>query len=200
NDGLTGKHGGINLWSTSSAGGIQNTRIYNNTVYLSSNVKGAAIGDFTDTEGETYVYNTQIYNNIFISAAGKKLVDVPNPAGGWSFKGNCYWTYGGDIAISWGDKTFTSLDEWRKATGQEKINGRDVGFEVDPQLVSAGGGGTIGDVHKLASLTAYKLQESSPLIDAGLDLHAQFGIEPGKHDFYRNALPQGGKLNVGAAE
>jgi len=44
------------------------------------------------------------------------------------------------------------------------------------------------------------LQESSPLIDKGLDLGALFGIEPGKHDFYRKTLPRGVKLNIGAAE
>ena len=199
NDGLVGRYGGINLWSTNSSGGIQNTKIYNNTVYISRDTKGAAIADLPNVEGASFVYNTEIYNNIFVSAAGKKVVDIPNPSSGWSFKGNCYWTYGGDIAIRWGGKTYTSLDEWRKATGQEKINGRDVGFEVDPKLINPGGGGTIGGSHLLATLDAYQLQESSPLIDKGLDLGALFGIEPGKHDFYRNALPRGVKLNIGAA-
>ncbi len=199
-DGLTGKHGGINLWSTNSAGGIQNTKIYNNTVYLSSNAKGAAIVDFTNTEGETYVYNTEIYNNIFISAAGKKVVDVPNPAGGWSFKGNCYWTIGGPVEIAWDGKTYTSVDEWRKATGQEKIDGKDVGLEADPQLVKAGGGGTIGDVNKLSSLEAYRLWDSSPAIDAGVDIKELFGIEAGGRDYYGAEIPQGGKYDIGAAE
>ena len=200
NDGLTGKHGGINLWSTSSAGGIQNTRIYNNTVYLSSKAKGAAISDFTDTQGETYVYNTQIYNNIFISDAGKKLVDVPNPAGGWSFKGNCYWSSGAPLEIVWGTSTYASLAEWRSATGQEKIDGRDIGFEVDPQLVKAGGGGTIGDVRKLPTLKAYQLMESSPLIDAGLDIKALFGFDAGNRDYYGTEIPSGEKFDVGAHE
>jgi hypothetical protein len=200
NDGLVGKHGGINLWSTSSAGGIQNTKIYNNTVYLSSNAKGAAIVDFTDTEGETYVYNTQIYNNIFVSAAGKKVVDVPNPAGGWSFKGNCYWSSGAPLEIVWGGSTYTSLAAWRSATGQEKIDGKDVGFEVDPQLVKAGSGGTIGDIRKLAGLKAYQLMESSPLIDAGLDIKGLFGIDAGKYDYYGTEIPSGAKFDVGAHE
>ena len=200
NDGLDGKHGGINLWSTNSSGGLQNTRIYNNTVYISNETKGAAIVDFSDTEGESYVYNTEVYNNIFVSTAGKQVVDIPQPSGGWSFKGNCYWTYGGDIAIRWGDKTYTNLDEWRKATGQERIDGKDVGFEVDPQLVKAGSGGTIGDVHKLASLTAYKLKQSSPLIDAGLDIKKLFGIDAGGRDYYGASIPQGRKFDVGAQE
>ncbi len=200
NDGLDGRYGGINLWSTNSSGGVRDTKVYNNTVYITRETKGAAIADLPYTEGESYVYNTKVYNNIFVSTAGKQVVDMPQPSGGWSFKGNCYWTYGGDIAIRWGDKTYTNLDEWRKATGQERIDGKDVGFEADPQLVNAGGGGTIGDAHKLASLTAYKLKQSSPLIDAGLDIKKLFGIDAGKRDYYGAMIAQGRKFDVGAQE
>ena len=200
NDGLVGRYGGIDIWSTNSSGGIQNTKIYNNTIYISSSTKGSAIADLPHTKGETYVYNTEIYNNIFVSAAGKKVVDVPNPAGGWSFKGNCYWTIGGNIEIGWGGRTYTGLGEWREATGQERIDGKDVGFEADPQLVNAGGGGTIGDVHKLAGLEAYRLRGSSPLIDAGLDIRELFGIDGGGRDYYGTEIPQGKKYDIGAAE
>jgi len=197
NDGIACAYpmGAIHFYSSGSSGGIQNTQVYNNTVYVSVATRGAGIEIDTG-----YIYNTLIYNNIILTAPGKLVVDSSDTSGGWSFKGNCYWTYGGDIAISWGDKTYTSLDEWRKATGQEKINGRDVGFGVDPKLINPGGGGTIGDPHLLATLDAYQLQESSPLIDKGLDLGALFGVDPGKHDFYLNALPKGGKFNIGAAE
>jgi hypothetical protein len=200
NDGLDGRYGGINVWSTNSSGGIRDTKIYNNTVYVSADTKGAAIADLPHTKGTSYVYNTKIYNNIFLAAAGKKVVEIPYSPSGWSFKGNCYWTYGGDIEISWDGKTYTSLDEWRKATGQEKHNGKGVGFEVDPKLVNPGGGGTIGDAHKLSTLKAYQLQKSSPLIDAGLDIKSLLGIDVGKHDYYGTEIPSGGKFDIGAHE
>ncbi|UCE99726.1 MAG: LamG domain-containing protein, partial [Planctomycetota bacterium] len=83
---------------------------------------------------------------------------------------------------------------------QEKIDGRDVGFEIDPQLFKAGGGGTIGDVQKLGSLKAYQLKESSPVIDGGLDIKGLFGIDAGKHDYYGTEIPCGEKIDVGAHE
>lgn len=200
NDGLAGRYGGINLWSTNSSGGIQNTKIYNNTVYISHDTKGAAIADLPAVEGTTYVYNTEIYNNIFLSAAGKKVVDIPHPSGSWSFKGNCYWSSGAPPEIVWGDKTYTSLAAWRSATAQERMGDSDVGFEADPKLIDPAKGGTVGDVHRLVSLKAYQLQSSSPLIDAALDIKSLFGIDVGKHDYYGTEIPSGAKFDIGAAE
>ena len=187
--------GAIHFYSSGSSGGIQNTQVYNNTVYVSAATRGAGI-----EIDSGYIYNTAIYNNIILTAPGKLVVDSNDTAGGWSFKGNCYWTYGDNVEIKWGHKTYTSLAAWRAATGQERLGDSDVGFEVDPKLTNPGGGGTVGDPHLLGTLDAYRLHGSSPLIDAGLDLRTLFGIDPGKHDFYRNPLSQGGKPNVGAAE
>ena len=197
NDGIACAYpmGAIHFYSSSSSGGIQDTQVYNNTVCVTSATRGAGIEIDTG-----YIYDTMIYNNIIFTTPGKRVVDANITSGGWSFKGNCYWSSGAPLEIVWGDATYTSLDAWRSATGQERLGDSDVGFEVDPKLTNPGGGGTIGNPYLLSTLDAYRLQESSPLIDAGLDLRTVFGIEPGKHDFYRNALPQGRKLNVGAAE
>lgn len=199
-DGIKNRHGGIDLWSTNSSGGLQNTKIYNNTIYVSAATNGPAIQDLPDNDKETYVLNTQIYNNIFVCVAGKKLVNIPNTNGGWDFKGNCYWTYGGKIEIKWGKKTYTSVDEWRKDTGQEMLNGKAVGFETDPQLANPGKGGTIGDVKKLANLDAYKLKKSSPLIDTGIDLKSVLNIDAGGRDYYGMQVPKGRGFDIGAYE
>ena len=200
NDGRNNRHGGINLWATNSSGGMQDTKIYNNTIYISEVTHGAAIEDFPDEEGKCFIYGTEVYNNIFIGTGGKELVKIPNPQSGWNFKNNCYYNYGEMIKIVWGDKTYTNLDEWRKATGQEMINETMVGFAVDPELVDAGHGGIIGDALQLGTLGTYKLKQTSPLIDKGLDIKASFGIEPGPHDFYGNIIPVNVKFDVGAAE
>ncbi len=112
NDGLVGEYGGISLWSKNSAGGIQNTNIHNNTVYVSQNTQWAGIGDLPDIDGTTYIYNTEVYDNIFVTVPNKKVVNIRDPAGGWTFKGNCYWTYGDNIEISWDGVTYTSLATW----------------------------------------------------------------------------------------
>lgn len=201
-DGIKNKHGGVNFWSTPSSGGIQNTRVYNNTIFVGDQTNGAGIVDFPNGENEEtcYVYDTEIYNNIILTTPGKKVLDIPNTNSRWNFRGNCYWTYGGDIQIRWGDTTYSSLNEWRVASGQERFGGVDVGFKTDPKLVDAGAGGTIGDAHSLAALNAYRLTSESPLIDAGLDIESAFGIDAGKHDFYGTKIPSGGRYDVGANE
>jgi hypothetical protein len=200
NDGRNNRHGGINLWATNSSGGMQDTKIYNNTIYVSEVTHGAAIEDFPDEEGKCFIYGTEVYNNIFIGTAGKKLVLIPNPQSGWSFKNNCYFTYGDKIEIVWGNKTFRSLNEWRVATGQERMDKTDIGFEMNPDLTDPGHGGTIGDAHQLGTLNAYKLNKTSPLIDQGLDIKSAFGIDPGSRDFYGTIIPVNGKFDIGVCE
>ena len=99
-----------------------------------------------------------------------------------------------------GGTTYTSLAAWRSATGQETHDGNDVGFECDPCLVSPGNCGTIGDPCNLASLTAYKLQSNSPLIEGGLDLQSLFGIDAGGQDYFGSPIPVGDQYDVGAHE
>jgi len=197
NDGIGCRYpmGAIHFYSSGSSGGIQNTQVYNNTVYVSAATRGAGIEIDTG-----HIYNTSIYNNIIFTAAGKRVVDANQTSGGWSFKGNCYWSSGAPLEIVWRSSTYTSLAAWRSATGQERIGDSDVGFEVDPQLVKVGSGGTVGDIRKLASLKAYQLMESSPLIDAGLDIKGLFGIDAGKFDYYGTEIPSGAKFDVGAHE
>ena len=200
NDGVDNKYGGINLWSTNSSGGIRDTKIYNNTIFVSDNTNGAALAEFPDEEGASFLYNTEIYNNILVGMPGKKLLDIPHPGDQWTLKGNCYYTFGDQVQIKWGDKTFKSLEEWRRATGQEQHDGTDIGIEADPGLTSHGQGGTIGDHYLLDRLDAYKLKQSSVLVDLGLDLRSTFGIDMGIRDFYNNQIPQGGLFDIGVHE
>lgn len=198
NDGLRGGYGAITFWATNSNGGIQDTQIYNNTLYVGPNTAGAGITDFAF--GATYIYDTEVYNNIIVTVANKKTIDLPQTSGGWSFKGNCYWTYDDNIEINWGGAIYTSLAAWRAATGQETLDDNDVGFEADPCLVNPGGGGTVGDPCLLWILNDYRLKSSSPLIDAGLDVNTLFGIDPGLRDYYGTAIPVDVNYDVGAHE
>jgi len=201
NDGLIGSYGALNFWATNSSGGLKNTLVYNNTFYASPNTGGACIADFpADGSGKTYIHNMKIYNNIIATAPGKTVIDIPIPADEWTFKGNCYWTCGGNVKIAWNKNTYTSLDQWRKETNQETLNGKPVGFEADPKLKKPGHGGTIGAPTKLAALSNYKLQSDSPLIDNALNLKSVFNIDPGLRDYCGTALPHSSGYDVGACE
>jgi hypothetical protein len=192
NDGRKNGYGGITVWNGGS--GIKNSRIYNNTVYMSPPTSGspAAISILSPTQ------DVHVRNNIFITKGGLKLASVASGQKGILFQGNNYWSSGGSFAIKWGPNTYTSLSSWRNSTGQEKIGGVNSGFNVDPRLTNPGGGGTFGDATRISTLTAYRLQSSSPLIDAGLHLRNRFGINPGWTDFYGHIIPQGPAYDLGA--
>ncbi|MGD8499443.1 MAG: right-handed parallel beta-helix repeat-containing protein [Phycisphaerales bacterium] len=187
NDSQKRPAGGICLWTDSpKEDPIRNTQIYGNTIYSSTS---AAIA-FWVKEG---IYNTKVCNNLFITANNQKLVGGNPDKSMATFAGNTYWVVDGKY-------DYKNLDKWRKDTGQEMLDGKPVGLFVDPKLMDLGKSITIGDPTKLHTLTAYRLQKDSPLIDAGLDLRSLFGIDPGNRDFYGNPIPQGKGYDIGAHE
>lgn len=193
NDGREHGHGGIQVWNGGS--GINNLQIYNNTVYTSP----ASTGSPSAVKLIYNANNVSFYNNIFITKGGSRLVNTYQSSG-FSFKGNNYYAEDGKFRIRWGDKNYTSLPGWRSGTGQEMLSGVSVGSSINPLLVNAGGGGTIGNTLRLNTLTAYRLQPSSPLIQAGFDLFSLSGIDQGNRDFYGNAVPLVERFDVGAHE
>ena len=168
-----------------SMGGAE---IHHNTIYVSGGAANiAAIRFATSTTG----FNVR--DNIFITTGGIPIVSVSSGQSNLVFNGNDYWSSGGAFQVSWSGNQYTSLSNWRTASGQEASGG----FSVDPLLMSAGGGGIIGNADNLFMLTAYQLQATSPLIDRGVSL----GTVPlGPSDFYGSSLPQGLASDVGAHE
>jgi hypothetical protein len=199
NDGLIGGYGGITFWATHSNGGIQNTKVYNNTIYISANTTGACVNMVLEKD-TSFLYNTELYNNIFVTVQNKKVIDLPITGDEWIFKGNCYWTYGDSVQIRWEDTTYYTLADWRYATGQETLDSAAVGVQMDPQLNTPGKGGIIGTPAKLIKMRAYQLKPDSPLIDAGLNLYRLFGINVGDQDFYGIKIPQFFEFDIGAHE
>ncbi len=181
--------GGIMFYSTGASGGLQGTQIYGNTIF--SSVSPAVI--FLTTGGQT---GGVMRNNIFVTTGGKALVQGTVSTNEVLFQGNCYWPSGGAFSVC----GYASLAEWRSAKGQELLGASPVGFNVDPRLTAPGLGGTIDDTASLASLSAYKLQSSSPMINAGLSLPVQVGVVPGSNDYFGTSIPQGSAYDIGAYE
>jgi len=195
NDGRKNGFAGIFVWGAGAAYKVTNTDIYNNTVFVSDSPTGTPRA--VRFLGSNY-QGVRLMNNVFVSEDGVRLVEVPNAAGAL-FAGNCYWSSGDAFQIYWGGSTYASLADWQAGTGQERIAGSDVGFQSDPLLTLPGGGGTFNYADLLAQLSAYRLQDGSPMIDAGLDLLALFGVS-GTQDYYGTAVPRLGGLDVGAHE
>ena len=186
---------------------------------LSENDLGGALVIGEGTEVDAY------HNTFFVDAAGAsgavvvdgsvKRVRVRNSliaalgeaapviyAGGADasdvlFQGNGYWS-DGPLGIRWGGRTFSGLDVWRSATGQETDGGVATGLQGDPLLVAPGRGGLAGDAERLSALSAYKLQPGSPFLAAGLDLRARFGTDLGATDFFGNPLSERSFYSIGA--
>jgi hypothetical protein len=71
-----------------------------------------------------------------------------------------------------------------------------VGKSNDPQLKNPGNGGIVGGYAPPLPV-AYQLQPTSPMLNAGLNMQALFGINPGQQDYYGNTLNTA-KLSIGA--
>src|SRR5205823_6042897 len=103
------------------------------------------------------------------------------------------------FTINWGGTLYATLAAWRTATNQEKNGATSTGTSVNPQLVSAGGGGIVGDAAQLHLLTAYELLSGSPVINAGIDLTV-LGVSAGSRDYYGDTPRYNGAFDVGAFE
>jgi hypothetical protein len=145
------------------------------------------------------------YNNIFqVSGSGASgplnLVHVPstflpqNPFLG----GNMYCSTGGDFNIYYGAK-YSSLSAFR-STGNEKINGSNVGLESDPLLTGLTATPKLLYPSTNSSLNQFQITTISSAKDAGLDLSKEFGLSVGSQDFWGGSIPVNGKYDIGAHE
>jgi Bacterial Ig-like domain (group 3)/Right handed beta helix region len=192
--------GAIELYCAAGPVPLKNSQVYGNTIYSRLS---PAIAFNINNANMSGVY---LRNNLIITTNNQNLISLI--AGSSSpttnqvcFQGNNYWSSGNPFRIQTAPASFaTSMNAWRVASGQEKLSGTNVGFNVDPKLIAAGAGGTIGNAYALTNLAAYRLQPSSPMINAGLNLTNLFNLNPGTIDFYGTPIPQMGFFDIGAAE
>jgi hypothetical protein len=180
-----GLHGNFYAEITTGGGTLTGYQIYNNDCYAST-------GSFACVQIEGPLVNSGFRNNILFSTNGVPLVTGASA----TFQGNDYWTAGGAFNIA----GYTNLSSWQTATGQEKLNSNSVAHTVNPMFAAPGGGGTIGYLGNLTTLTPYQLQAASPMVNTGLNLPTLFGLNAGSRDFYSNSIPQGGGYSIGADE
>jgi hypothetical protein len=196
NDGRRNGYAGIQVWDGNGGGSLRDAQVYNNTIHVAPAASGQPRGVYVQTP----TVDMRFRNNVVEVAGGVPVIEVVGGQTGLVFQGNAYWSAGAPLELSWAGTTFGTLAEWRAATGQERVGSVDTGLVADPRFESPGGGGTVGDADRLGQLTAYRPRADSPLLDAGLDLLARFGIDAGGRDFAGVSLPQGGGHDMGAME
>ena len=171
---------GILFWSDkdNKVNNMSDVWVYNNTII---NSFGHAVNyqDSTPT-------NCHLINNIFVS----KLAPIGSNYSQSSYSNNLYWMYEtGKFQVD----SYTSLEDWSKATGQERNSGK----VTDPLLVGAINViEPITDPTKITTLSAYKLLPNSPCIGAGIPIK-----DNGGKDLWGTTLsPNGGKVDLGACQ
>ncbi len=172
-------YGGISIWAANGET-MNGADVYNNTVYMSqAGLYNSGIANLVGPNDSGVANNFRFRNNNIYVTNGVKLLRFDKDGSGMLFQGNNYHAVG-TFNITWKGNTYSSLDAWR-ATGQEKLNGTNVGSQVNPLLVSPGGVG----------VDSYKLQSSSPLINTGLNLPSVFAINVGTRDYFGTTIPVG---------
>jgi hypothetical protein len=177
NDATTTKGAGsIFIWNGSDdSNQMINCLVYNNVFYNTTSPvisfeKASAHKDF------------RFLNNIFL---GVDQVILGNISGS-TFLGNDWWNTGRAIKFP----GFDNVNEWAKATGQEMLNGKMAGMQVDP-LLKGPSATDITDPWQLDKLEGFVLNMNSPLKNRGVDLKSVLGIDLPLTDFYGNEIHDG---------
>lgn len=180
------------------AGPVQNSHIYNNTIYGAANTAGI-YGALLIT-GQTT--NLDVRNNVLITQGGTGGMQQISVAGGqvnMALQNNAYWGSGTRLNLNWNNTNSTTLADFRRASSQESFNGVSTGIETDPVLTAPGTAPTFNNASLLFTLTNYTPLPGSPLIDRGFNLFS-LGLDPGTRDFIGTSVPQRAAFDIGAVE
>ncbi len=185
NDGNVTGTGSVIVWNGTSIGSnFEGFEFYNNVIY---NTSGPALS-FLDNNNSNFNFR----NNIFVS----KDKSVYNGISGETFQANCWFSLNGLFQI--GAVTY-DFETWAQDNNNEMLNGEIVGMYANPLLKNPGSS-TLTDPTILSSVDDYELTESSPLINSGLDLNGEFGINPGSQDYFGNSIKHGPEFDMGIHE
>jgi hypothetical protein len=203
NDGRARGYAGLAFWGVDDNHKVKNCEVYNNTIYSSTtdviNGTPAAV-KFIGNSME----GVKVRNNVFYVADGVKMLDASSAfsTAVAHFQNNTYYTAGGSSLFAYGGSNFTTLNQWKAAApGQEMSGAESLGITADPLFVNPGGGGIVrpSEGGDLASLTAYRLQFGSRMIDAAINLKEK-GLDIGSRDFFNNSLAAAAAYDIGANE
>lgn len=201
NDGRKNSYGGIHVW-----GDVQNSFIYNNTVYMMSSKTGKPRGIVVRQNDEPMFFenqfatNLQIINNIFVTDQEIPVVEAARSEKTVLFQNNNYYSGGSNLQIIWADDTFHTLADWRFNTGQEFDGEKKTGFAVDPLFQTVGNENLSVKNHSREELRQFCLKAGSLLTDAGSDIPKMLQIDVGRRDFFGTTVPQSVRYDIGACE
>jgi hypothetical protein len=187
NDGLLNE-GSLAIWKMENAGSMSDCEIFNNT-FFNDTLNGNAVSLVSNVDGMKFRNNIFVYSGSFIKP-GQKIA-------GETFQANCYWNPSGKVTVA----GYDNISAWAVHTSCETIGGKiagqfaDPGFS-DPAPIKVSSPSAIAR----SGLSGFCLTAGSGLIDNGLDLKHDFGIDPGPCDITDAPVPQGIGFDAGAIE
>jgi hypothetical protein len=185
----------VGMGAIHAFGRVTNSHWHNNTIRIDPNGVSYpyAVQIFNGTIENHHASNIAVRNNAIHTSGGVPAVSVTREqldgANDLRFEGNNYFAADGELRLEWDNRAYDALDDWRGATGQERLGGDDTGSAFDPRHRRPNGGPAI----------AYRLWSDSPLIGRALNLPALFGVETGGRDFLGNPIDPD-SAEVGAFE
>ncbi|MEO0895399.1 MAG: right-handed parallel beta-helix repeat-containing protein [Bacteroidota bacterium] len=195
NDAQLNNYGVIHLWrqGNSKFNGLD---VYHNTIFLSK-TGNRSPRIFYSVSNQ--IYNVRVINNIFVCLDNLKFVEKRLDAGqDIKFYNNVYDTGDDNFLLEDGNTIYNSLQAWQAAAGQERLGGTSVGLQTSSSLNNPGMGITVGNPAFLDTLNSYKLSNTSPILNQGVDLQSFFSINPGSRDYFNQPYSSGGQTSPGS--
>ncbi|HMF15485.1 MAG TPA: right-handed parallel beta-helix repeat-containing protein, partial [Gemmataceae bacterium] len=168
NDGRKNGYAGITVNSVGEP--VERLQLLHNTAFVGKS-------DVKERPAALCIHQSKdcrVHNNLLIATDGCALADVGADQAGLHVQGNHYWAADNAFLIRHAGRNLHSLADWRKQSGQERLDSQDVGAAGDPLVGAIGRGDVIEHASKRATLERYKPQKDSPLIGSGLNLKSLF--------------------------
>jgi hypothetical protein len=205
NDARKSSAGAIMFSGADDNNRILQSQVHNNTIFLNA----ANVQDGTPAAvkliGNKFS-DVKLSNNIFYTSGAVHFVnaDMDVDSSMLHFLYNDYYSGTSEPSFVWAWTTYNSLSAWKTAAiTQERRGSTQSGLEVDPLLLSAGNGGTVGlaQLNQMpVHLSGYKLRAGSPVHDAGINMTLLTSSGIGTQDFFGNPPFTGISQDIGAHE
>jgi hypothetical protein len=196
NDGRKHDYGAVHIGTSGEP--VSGIEVYHNTLVTTATPGGRQRALWIGGGANEGI---RVRNNLLVARSAARLVEIEAKQTGVLFQGNAYWSGDGPFLILDDGRAFDGLAAWRAATGQERLDGRDVGLVADPglgALADRPSGPTSGDEDVLRRV-ACRLLAGSPLLGRAVDLQA-LGLDPGPRDLDGVPLRSSGPPDIGACQ
>ncbi len=202
NDGRKNNYAGIEVW-----GSCEDADIYNNTVYMSASPHHKAAtfvirpNNELGNNAKKYPTNIRVINNLFLSAGEVTTVKAVEAATSVKLLNNNYYNFKQDVSFSWNGRLYTSFNEWRSATLQEKDGAVNHGFNTNPKLSFSNDTAFKPSSGNHLKIASFRMSEQSPMIDAGINVLQFFKLENETiADINNIIIPRHSNFDIGACE